>query len=68
MPADCAFPTYPFDAQKMTDWAMDEYHFAADPTDFVLLGKLQAELDARAADKEALEDEWLEVADALGET
>ncbi|MDU5613004.1 MAG: ATP-binding cassette domain-containing protein, partial [Slackia sp.] len=40
---------------------------AADPTDFVLLGKLQAELDARAADKEALEDEWLEVADALGE-
>lgn len=41
---------------------------AADPTDFVLLGKLQAELDARAADKEALEDEWLEVADALGET
>ena len=26
-----AFPTYPFDAQKMTDWAMDEYHFAADP-------------------------------------
>ena len=40
---------------------------AADPTDFVLLGRLQAELDARAADKEALEDEWLEVADALGE-
>jgi hypothetical protein len=26
-----ALPTYPFDAQKMTDWAMDEYHFAADP-------------------------------------
>ena len=40
---------------------------AADPTDFVLLGKLQAELDVRAAEKEALEDEWLEVADALGE-
>ena len=40
---------------------------AADPTDFVLLGRLQAELDARAAEKEALEDEWLEVADALGE-
>ncbi len=40
---------------------------AADPTDFVLLGKLQAELDARAAEKEALEDEWLEGADALGE-
>lgn len=26
-----AFPSYPFDAQKMTDMAMDEYHFAADP-------------------------------------
>lgn len=26
-----AFPSYPFDAQKMTDWAMDEYHYAADP-------------------------------------
>ncbi len=26
-----ALPSYPFDAQKMTDWAMDEYHFAADP-------------------------------------
>jgi fumarate reductase flavoprotein subunit len=26
-----AFPSYPFDARKMTEWAMDEYHFAADP-------------------------------------
>ena len=26
-----AFPSYPFDAKKMCDWAMDEYHFAADP-------------------------------------
>jgi fumarate reductase flavoprotein subunit len=26
-----AFPSYPFDAQAMTDWAMDEYHYAADP-------------------------------------
>ena len=26
-----AFPSYPFDAQALTDWAMDEYHYAADP-------------------------------------
>ena len=26
-----AFPKYPFDPQEMTDWAMDEYHYAADP-------------------------------------
>ncbi len=26
-----AFPEYPFDARKLTDWAMDEYHYAADP-------------------------------------
>lgn len=26
-----ALPSYPFDARKMTEWAMDEYHFAADP-------------------------------------
>lgn len=26
-----AFPSYPFDAQAMTDWAIDEYHYAADP-------------------------------------
>lgn len=26
-----AFPSYPFDPQAMTDWAMDEYHYAADP-------------------------------------
>ena len=24
-------PSYPFDAQALTDWAMDEYHYAADP-------------------------------------
>ena len=38
----------------------------ADPTDFVRLGELQAELDELRAVKEALEDEWLELADALG--
>ena len=37
-----------------------------DPTDFVRLGELQAELDELRAVKEALEDEWLELADALG--
>ncbi len=26
-----AFPSYPFDAQALADWAMDEYHYAADP-------------------------------------
>ncbi len=26
-----AFPGYPFDPQALTDWAMDEYHYAADP-------------------------------------
>lgn len=26
-----AFPSYPFDAAKLADWAMDEYHYAADP-------------------------------------
>ena len=26
-----AFPSYPFDARAMTEWAMDEYHFSADP-------------------------------------
>ena len=25
-----AFPSYPFDAQALTDWAMDEYHYAAE--------------------------------------
>lgn len=40
---------------------------AADPTDFVELGRLQGELIELRAAKEALEDEWLEVADALGE-
>ncbi len=40
---------------------------AADPTDFVLLGKLQAELDARAAAPEAVDDGGLDVADARGE-
>lgn len=39
---------------------------AADPTDFVRLGDLQAELDALRAAKEELEDEWLELADKLG--
>ena len=38
----------------------------AGPTDFVRLGELQAELDELRAVKEALEDEWLELADALG--
>ncbi len=38
----------------------------ADPTDFVRLGELQAELDELRSAKEALEDEWLELADALG--
>ncbi len=40
---------------------------AADPTDYELLGRLQGELDRLAAEKEALEDEWLEVAEELGE-
>ena len=40
---------------------------AADPTDFVELGRLQGELIELRAAKETLEDEWLEVADALGE-
>ena len=35
-----AFPSYPFDPQKMTDWAMDEYHYAADPK---LIYKIAAE-------------------------
>lgn len=26
-----AMPKYPFDPQELTDWAMDEYHYAADP-------------------------------------
>lgn len=26
-----AFPEYPFNAQALADWAMDEYHYAADP-------------------------------------
>ena len=26
-----AFPSYPFSPQALTDWAMDEYHYAADP-------------------------------------
>ena len=26
-----AFPSWPFDPQALTDWAMDEYHYAADP-------------------------------------
>lgn len=29
--AKFAMPSYPFDAQAMADWAMDEYHYAADP-------------------------------------
>lgn len=40
---------------------------AADPTDFAALGRLQGELDELRAGKEELEDEWLEVAEALGE-
>lgn len=39
---------------------------AADPTDFVRLGELQAELVELRAAKEELEDEWLELADKLG--
>lgn len=35
---------------------------AADPTDFVRLGELQAELNDLKAKKEAMEDEWLELA------
>ena len=30
-PKKFAFPEYPFDPQALTDWAMDEYHYAADP-------------------------------------
>ena len=26
-----AFPEYPFNAKALADWAMDEYHYAADP-------------------------------------
>ena len=26
-----AFPSYPFDARALADWAIDEYHYAADP-------------------------------------
>lgn len=26
-----AFPSYPFDPKALTAWAMDEYHYAADP-------------------------------------
>lgn len=26
-----AFPEYPFNAHALADWAMDEYHYAADP-------------------------------------
>ncbi len=39
----------------------------ADPSDFVTLGKLQGELDELKAAQEALEDEWLEVADILSD-
>ena len=39
---------------------------AADPTDFVRWGELQAELNDLKAKKEAMEDEWLELAEALG--
>ena len=39
---------------------------AADPADFVRLGELQAELTDLRAKKEAMEDEWLELAEALG--
>ena len=40
---------------------------AADPTDFELLGRLQGELDELRRAKEELEDEWLELAEQLGE-
>lgn len=40
---------------------------AVDPTDFMRLGELQGELNNLKAAKEELEDEWLEVADILGE-
>lgn len=47
--------------------AKQEEMDAADPTDFVKLGELQGQLDELKAQKEALEDEWLEAADKLGE-
>ena len=40
---------------------------AADPTDFVALGERQADIDALRAQIDALETEWLEAAEALGE-
>ncbi|HIS39417.1 MAG TPA: ABC-F family ATP-binding cassette domain-containing protein [Candidatus Aphodovivens avistercoris] len=40
---------------------------AADPSDFVALGDLQAQLNDLQAQIDALEEEWLEAAEALGE-
>ena len=40
---------------------------AADPSDFVALGGFQSQLDDLQAQIDALEEEWLEAAEALGE-
>ena len=40
---------------------------AADPSDFVALGDFQKQLDDLQAQIDALEEEWLEAAEALGE-
>ena len=40
--------SYPFDAQALTDWAMDEYHYAADPKliyKIALRGRQEPRLD-----------------------
>lgn len=50
--------------QKVADKEAEMH--ACDPTDYVKLGELQAELAALRAAKEAMEDEWLDLAEKLG--
>ena len=40
---------------------------AADPSDFVALGDFQKQLEQLHAQLDALEEEWLEAAETLGE-
>lgn len=46
---------------------IEEKMQAADPSDYAELTRLQDELTEVRAEREALEDEWLELADILGE-
>ena len=40
-----AFPSYPFDARKLADWAIDEYHYAADPHLIYRIAEAAARID-----------------------